>query len=229
MKYPMLLLLILGTGTAVGQQKTNTLYNLATSGLYLRSQPKNTARVITKVPYSAQVQVLDTTETVSTLGWMTDHWLKVHFRGRTGYLYAGYLSTVGAPEKTVTTGKLTMALEDYVEFAFKADGPPVHTHENGVHHTYQPLKNRAFLETEVQNGSSSASLTFSANDVFDAYVILEALLYWNNRTDLMNTLRFIKDKDGRISRITDAQGRFRISELSKGQIHLNINDIDSGP
>jgi hypothetical protein len=223
MKLSAVLLIILGSCIAQAQQPETVLYNMATSGLYLRSQPKTSARVITKVPYATQVTVLERTDVSSRVGWIEDNWLKVHFRGRTGYLFAGYLSPIPTPKKEETSGNLSNLLTNYSSSAFTPSENAVETIEEDLVHCFQAYGPTAFLETEEQKGHLSASLTFSSNDIFDAFILLEALLFWNSSLDTLDQLRFVKGKDGQIIRISDAEGNIRITMTSEDQVTLLLN------
>jgi hypothetical protein len=219
------ILLMIGLGFSSLAQETETiLYNMATSGLNLRSQPKSQSRVVTKIPYGTKMKIQEKTGITGKSGWIEDEWLKVEFRGRTGYVFAGYLSEMKAPEKMKTSGSLTTALTEFSERAFVIERQAVETIEANNLHCYQPFKGQVELETETENGLTSATLTFPSTDIFDAYVLLEALLYWNDNLALLDALRFVKGKDGEISKINDSEGLIRIVLISPNQVQLSLSD-----
>ena len=218
-----ILALVVALG-ATGQNSNPLLYNLATSGLYLRSQPKAQSRAITKIPYGTKVEVLEKTGIFGKSGWIEDEWLKVHFRGRSGYVFAGYLSQLQAPEKENTLGRLSDVLAAYAGTAFIAKEQAIETVEGRSLHCYQPFSGQIELETETQDGWSTTILTIPSNDLFDSYILLEALLYWNNDLALLDSLRFVKGKDGKIDRISDPEGQVRITKASVDRVQLSISD-----
>ena len=218
-------LLMIGLSFSGQAQETETLlYNMATSGLYLRSQSKSQSRVITKIPYGSKIKVVELTGVKGKSGWIEDEWLKVEFRGRTGYVFAGYLSEMRAPEKKKTSGKLTESLQLFTQHAFVAEKQAVETIEADLLHCYQPFSGEVEFETETQNGLTSASLTFPSKDIFDAFILLEAILYWNDELSKLDSLRFVKGQDGKITKITDSEGLVRISMVSAEQVQLSLSD-----
>lgn len=219
------ILFMIGLGFSGLAQETETiLYNMATSGLNLRSQPKSQSRVVTKIPYGTKMKVEERTGIKGQSGWIEDEWIKVEFRGRMGYVFAGYLSEMKAPEKRKKSGSLTTALNEFADRAFVTEKQAVETIEAESLHCYQPFKGQVELETETQNGLTSTTLTFPSSDIFDAYILLEALLYWNDDLDLLDDLRFVKGKDGKISKINDAEGVVRIELISEDQVQLTLSD-----
>ena len=210
--------------SALAQEAKPIVYNMAISGLHLRSQPKTQSRVITKIPYGTKMEVKERTGIAGNAGWINDEWLKVHFRGRTGYVFAGYLSNMRAPEKQKTSGNLTKALVAYTEHAFKMEEQATETVDAGSLHCYQPFKDEIELETETAEGWVIATLTIPSSDLFDAYILLEALTYWNDDQQLLESLKFVKGKDGEIRKITDSEGRVRISTMENDRVQLTLSD-----
>lgn len=218
-------ILTLGIGVStLAQEATPVVYNMATSGLHLRSQPKTQSRVITKIPYGTKMEVEERTGIPGKAGWITDEWLKVHFRGRTGYVFGGYLSKMRAPEKQKTSGNLTKALVAYSEHAFKMERQATETVDAGSMHCYQPFKDEIELETETSEGWVTATLTIPSSDLFDAFILLEALTFWNDDHELLESLKFVKGKDGKIRMITDGEGRVRISKMENDRVQLTLSD-----
>ncbi|MDB4678269.1 SH3 domain-containing protein [bacterium] len=74
---------------AMAQENPSHLNVLAVNGLNMRSQPESKSRVVTKVPYGKQVEIIEKTDNELELGWVKDHWYKVRFRGREGYIFGG--------------------------------------------------------------------------------------------------------------------------------------------
>ncbi|MFT5919737.1 MAG: hypothetical protein ACI9FU_001551, partial [Granulosicoccus sp.] len=158
------------------------------------------------------------------IGWIEDEWLNVKFRGRTGYVFGGYLKTIPAPRKEKTEGELSAALVAYVDQAFPSQSQVVETIEDDVLHCFQLLSDITIFETEIEGGTRKASLTFDASNVFDAYVLLEALIYWNGNTGILESLRFVKNKGGQIDKISDKEGRISLTMVSPNQVKLSITD-----
>ncbi len=86
-----------------------TMYVALKSGLSIRNEPSEKAKVWGKIPYGQKVELVSSEEepvSVSTEGF-TGYWQKIKFNNKTGYVVDSYLLPVAPPKKGVNT------LEEY--------------------------------------------------------------------------------------------------------------------
>lgn len=211
---------------AMAQDHPKVMNVLAVNGLNMRSQPDGNARVVTKVAFGKSVEVLEKTNVELQLGWIKDHWYKVRFRGREGYIFGGYLSALPAPMAEATTTMAAEMLVTYCANTLKQEGETLNATErlrNGDTLYYSLLKFQggAELELETQGDRSSAKLLLNTS-VQSAYVLLEALLKSNGQAEMLDGLRFVKGKDGLLSRISNAESTISIRQLSDELTELKL-------
>jgi len=159
---------------------------MAVNGLNMRSKPEADARIVTKVAYGKQVEVLQQTKVQLQLGWITDNWYKVQYRGREGFIYGGYLSELKPPVH-LQAQRMSDLLPLYATNNFLPEGKPVvniETSRRGdtLKHTLVKFKNGIELELEEVADSHTALLILPTT-VQDVYVLLEALLKQNGMKD----------------------------------------------
>lgn len=223
------LLIILFAAFAVeviAQDNPKYLNVLASSGLNMRSAPDAKARVITKVPYGKQVEVLEKTKTEFRSGWITDQWYKVHFRGREGFLFGGYLSELKAPPKNLQVDMLPQLAVEYCSFSLKQLNASEITKEPTVagdtlQHCLIKYANGVELESEIEGNRMETKL-LAATSPAQLYVLLESLLMQAGKTSILNELRFIQGKDGQMKSVTHPEGLIRIDLLSKERCQLSL-------
>jgi uncharacterized protein YgiM (DUF1202 family) len=213
---------------AMAQDNPSHLNVLAVNGLNMRSQPESKSRVVTKVPYGKQVEILEKTDNQLQLGWVQDKWYKVRFRGREGYIFGGYLSKLNAPVNSEKPRLLSDLLPMYCSSAFKMDSEPIISKEasrsrDTLYHTLLRFNHDAELELERSGNRETATLLLP-NSIQETYVLLEALLKESGNSQLLDELRFIKDKDGMLSRISHADGSILIKALSSERTALRMTD-----
>lgn len=219
-----ILVLAISFCTAIGQNTEPDRYNFAYSGINLRSKPQVNSRVITRVPYGAKVEFLDSTGVTGKLGWVEDEWVKVKFRGRDGFVFGGYLLPYAVPDKGTLTATLSRGLETFALVNKESADLPVKTADGSLTHHYTKLSETATLDTEADSGEFSAELVFNSSDLFDGYIILEAIAKTNSRTEVLDDLRLIKGKNGEIVKISNAQKTVLISKLSDDQVSVKLID-----
>lgn len=218
------LCLVLIATCITAQEKPAYFYNYAFSGMNLRSKAQVNSRVITRIPYGAKLEFLDSTGVSDKLGWVEGEWVKVRFRGRDGYVFGGYLLALKTPDKENSTAALSRALESFA-LALKEPGvTSIETVEGDVTHYYTKLTGSATLDTESDSGEFSSELIFASADLFDGYIILEALTKTNNQPEVLESLRFIKGKDGEIRKISNAQKTILIKQLGSDQVSIKLTD-----
>ena len=213
---------------ATAQDNTSHLNVLAVNGLNMRSQPESKSRVVTKVPYGKQVEILEKTDNELQLGWVQDNWYKVRFRGREGYIFGGYLSRLNAPVDFENPRLLSDLLPMYCSSAFQIDGDPIISKEasrsgDTLFHTLLRFSQDAELELERYGNRKTATLLLS-NSIQETYVLLEALLKESGNSQLLEKLRFIKDRNGMLSRVSHADRSVLIKALSSERTELSITD-----
>ena len=213
---------------AIAQDIPSHLNVLAVNGLNMRSQPESKSRVVTKVPYAKQVEILEKTDHELQLGWVQDNWYKVRFRGREGYIFGGYLSELNAPINSKNPRRLSDLLPIYCSSAFEREGEPIISKEvsrsgDTLYHTLIRLSQGAELELERYNNRETATLLLPTS-IQETYVLLEALLKESDNSLLLNQLRFIKGKDGTLSRISHADGSILIKALSSKRTELRMTN-----
>ncbi|MGB0916800.1 MAG: SH3 domain-containing protein [Flavobacteriales bacterium] len=218
MKKLLVLLVSVVSLNATAQDSPKHLNVLAVNGLNMRSLPDSKARIVTKVQYGKRVEVLEKTKAQLQLGWVKDHWYKVKYRGREGYIFGGYLGELSAPITSVESGLLADVLPNYCAQNFKLIGEKVNSTElqrggDTLFHTLSRFTNSSELETEIE-GSRRTSTLLLKQDVQSAYVLLQALLKTNAKPQLLEELKFVKAEDGSLSRISNASQTISIRRLS---------------
>lgn len=213
---------------AMAQDNPSHLNVLAVNGLNMRSQPESKSRVVTKVPYGKQVEIIEKTDNELQLGWVKDNWYKIRFRGREGYIFGGYLSKLNAPVNSETPRLLSDLLPMYCSSAFQIDGEPIISKEasssrDTLYHTLLRFNQGVELELERYGNRETATLLLP-NSIQETYVLLEALLKESGNSQLLEELRFIKGKDGTLSRISHADGSVLIKALSSERTELVMTD-----
>lgn len=212
---------------AFAQDSPKHMNVLAVNGLNMRSKPESNSRIITKVDYGKQVEILEKTKVELKLGWVSDHWYKVRFRGREGFIYGGYLSELVAPNVQEVQA-ISDLLPLYCTAAFTIQGSPIITSEVEGTDTLMlqlvKFTNGAELELEHAIDRSKAVLILPVS-IQEAYVLLEALLKSNNSQELLNELRFIRSKDGALSKVTNANGTISIKSFDKGFVAMQLTDF----
>lgn len=212
---------------AFAQDSPKHMNVLAVNGLNMRSKPESNARVVTKVDYGKQVEIVEKTQVELKLGWVSDHWYKVRFRGREGFIYGGYLSHLPAPNVQQTQA-ISNLLPLYCTAAFTNQGSPIVTSEVEGTDTLKvkliEFTNGAELELEQTTDRSKALLILPVS-VQEAYVLLEAFLKSNNSQELLNELRFIRSEDGTLSKVNNANGTISIKGFDKGLTAMQLTDF----
>ncbi len=213
--------------SAAAQDNPKYLNVMAVNGLNMRSQPDAKSRVVTKVAYGNKVEIMEKSKVQLQLGWVSDHWYKVAYRGREGFIFGGYLSGYAAP-KLQKTQKLSDLLPLYCTKTYTMAGNPVLTTEVIGHDTLKlqlvKFKNGAELELENSRDRSQATLIIPGS-VQDAYVFLEALLKSNESEELLDELRFIRGKDGLLSRVNNANETISIKSFDDGLTVIKLTDF----
>lgn len=224
---------------AMAQNDAEYLNVLAVNGLNMRSRPDADARIVTRVAFGKRVEVAERTKVELQLGWIRDNWFRVRYRGREGFIFGGYLSGLPAPEAAtgnVSSGRQATTLPElllgYAKEAFTPEGKAVRSLEpdasgDTLNHTL--LRFVGGIELEMEQRADHASvLLLLPYDVEKTYVLLEALLKQNGRSELLERLRFVKGKDGRLSRVSSADGAVRISRLSGERAGLRVAGRGTG-
>lgn len=212
--------------TAMAQDNPKLFMNvLAVNGLNMRSKPEADARIVTKVAYGKQVEVLQETKVQLQLGWITANWYKVKYRGREGFIYGGYLSELKPPMQ-LQAQRMSDLLPIYATKSFLPDGKPIETIETNrrgdtLKHTLVKFKHGIELELENDSDSHTALLILPAA-VQDVYVLLEALLKENGMKDELDNLRFVQNPNNELSKVTNAAGTISIKEYADGKTALRL-------
>jgi len=79
------------------------------------------------------------------------------------------------------------------------------------------------LELERYGNRETVTLLLP-NSIHETYVLLEALLKESGNSQLLDEMRFIKGKDGMLSRISHADGSVLIKALSSERTALRMTD-----
>jgi len=223
----LLVILVTVIGLNANAQDNLTHLNvLAVNGLNMRSQPDSKARVVTKTPYGKQVGILEKTDKELQLGWIKDHWYKVSFRGREGYIFGGYLSQLNAPVDLEASNQLSQLLLTYCTSTLTLTEEPVVSAEasrsgDTLHHALYKYDKGIELETENEGERNTATLLIPRS-IQETYVLLEALLKLSGNSELLDELRFVKGKDGQLVRISNADGSILIRTLSAERTELKM-------
>jgi hypothetical protein len=109
MKQILTLLFLVLTASAPAQ--TVTCYVAVKAGMSMREKPDAKAKVLEKIPYSEKLTVnfySDSVIDITTEG-ITGKWVKVTYKGKTGYVVSSYLFPLPPPKQGVTTLKAYLA------------------------------------------------------------------------------------------------------------------------
>lgn len=199
------------------QHNPKFLNVMAVNGLNIRSAPQADSRIVTKATFGKRVEVLEKTKVELQLGWIKDHWYKVRYRGREGYIFGGYLSELKSPEQ-VTEERLADILPVYSAQSFQMDGEIVEDTEatnsgDKLKITIARFTNGAELELESDALHTKAILVLNAS-VQESYVLLEALLKQSHCGNKLDDLRFVQDPNGQLMRVSNSDGTIAIKRYS---------------
>ncbi|MBI1287783.1 MAG: SH3 domain-containing protein [Flavobacteriales bacterium] len=225
----LLVILISLVGLQTTAQNTPKHLNvMAVNGLNMRSQPDGHSRVVTKVPFGKQVEILEQTDVELQLGWITDHWYKVRFRGREGFIFGGYLSSLPAP-LAVQVSSLSEVLPAYCKDVLTQEGDAVAATErtrtgDTLFYSMMKFAEGVELESESQSERTTSKLLLPVN-VQQSYVLLEALLKSSGNTPLLDQLRFVKGADGKLTRISIADGSISVKAVSDELTELTFTSF----
>ena len=211
------------TGTA--QDNPKFMNVMAVNGLNMRSKPEADARIVTKVVHGKRVEILAQTKVQLQLGWITDTWYKVKYRGREGFIYGGYLSVLSAPVDLLAQ-RMSDLLPLYATRSFKPVSEPIETIETNrrgdtLKHTLVKFENGVELELEADADSHTAMLILPVA-VQDTYVLLEALLKQNGMKDQLDNLLFVQDSNKQLSKVSNSAGNISITEYADGKTALKL-------
>jgi len=108
----------------------DNLYVLAISGLNLREKADINGKLAVKVPYGSELTVLKDTAkpVVFSFDNIDGHWVYADYKGKKGYIFDGYLSTLPAPELSEDS---QYPLLDYMHNLSESCGPPEQSEEGG--------------------------------------------------------------------------------------------------
>ncbi|MCB0756461.1 MAG: SH3 domain-containing protein [Flavobacteriales bacterium] len=225
MKTLLIALLTVGTTLATAQENPKFMNVMAVNGLNMRSKPESDARIVTKVAFGKQVEILEETKVQLRLGWITDNWYKVNYRGREGFIYGGYLSELKPPME-FQANRLSDLLPLYTTQNYQAQGQPTETIETDrrgdtLKHTLVKFDKGVELELEDAADSHTAMLILPAT-VQDAYVLLEALVKLNGMKEQLDNLRFVQNTNGDLRKVTNAAGTISIKEFADGRTAIKL-------
>ena len=209
----------------MAQDQQNFLNVMAVNGLNMRSKPDANSRVLTKISYGKTVQVLESTPEELQLGWVKGNWCKVRYRGREGYVFGGYLSSL-VPPREMRTSALSEMLTLYCNSNLIVSGEPIETLETSrsgdtLKHTLFTYTNGFELELENQLERSMSKLILSIT-VQETYLLLEALLKQSGMKDKLDELSFIQSDGGQLQRISNSDRSIEIAAFSEGKSYVNL-------
>ncbi len=90
-----------GLSASAGAQSfknDSQVYVLSISGVNLREDPSTTSKVLELVPYGTKLTVMETADKTQEVDNLKGGFVKVTYRGKTGYLFDGFLSSLQAPD-----------------------------------------------------------------------------------------------------------------------------------
>ncbi len=92
-----IILILIFCKISIGQP-TDTLFVYSTSGVWLREKPSINSEKILLIPYRSVInKPIDNIDTISTIGWTTDNWIRIKFDNKSGYVFKGFLSSLKFP------------------------------------------------------------------------------------------------------------------------------------
>ncbi|MCU0848616.1 MAG: SH3 domain-containing protein [Spirochaetes bacterium] len=114
----------------------STVYVFSVSGINLREEPSTTSKVLELVPYGTKLTVLETINKPQEVDNFKGSFAKVTYRGKTGYLFDGFLSSLPAPDLK-KQGNLDSYAAKYLGKGKKKSGTVTAYPDNIVHEIIQ--------------------------------------------------------------------------------------------
>lgn len=208
---------------AFAQQKGDTLYVAAPSGLSLRNAPGTEAIKTTVIPPEAAVIVVADVD--SNLAYavtefpgftINGYWLQVSYQGQTGYAFSGYLSSFKPFEGHYTEeGQIFPSVESKLSYLWKYFELPTSIHDpqtfatDTCYNSWQSPFDQGItyrIQHACGEGGGSTVLEFENHSLQEVYLFF--LLYQiqiNEATDeTMGTLRWDINRKG-IERYYEAE------------------------
>ncbi|MCP4138171.1 MAG: SH3 domain-containing protein [bacterium] len=216
-----------GKGPEVYYKKGQALYVYALTGLNLRKKPESSGKKIATIPYGKKVRVLTLTKKILTAGNIKGYWIEVSYKGKKGYIFDGFLSSLPAP-------KLNDAAT--VKKYAKKHGVAI-SEESAEIFSEQVLKVKNIRLSEgFLIGRALAVSTdwwFSNRDRFPikSKTYKETYKTKDGQTFKLDVEITVHQKDGKISGINilkDAGGYRRILSLEKKKdgVHITFSVVD---
>ena len=225
MKKLLVLLISAVSLNGMAQDNPKNLNVLASNGLNMRVEPDSKSRIVSKVGYGKQVEIVQKSKVELQLGWVKDHWYKIKYRGREGYIFGGYLGTLPAPVKT-ENNVLADLLPVYCASSFKMAGEQINSAEpassgDTLHYSLLMFTNGAELELENIGNRRTTTLLLK-QDLQSTYVLLEALLKTSNHAETLDELKFVNGKDGLLTRISNSERTVSVKKVSANLTELKL-------
>ncbi len=141
--------------------KGASLNVLSVSGINLRQEPTTTSKVLVLVPYGAKLTIEEVTDRSQDVDNFRGRFVKVTYKGKTGYLFAGFLSSLPAPDLKKPTNLDGYAVK-YLGKGAKKGAATVYP--NGIIH-----------EVQSGEGSYAQKLTVPNISLEEGFLIARAL------------------------------------------------------
>ncbi|OHD56940.1 MAG: hypothetical protein A2Y33_08235 [Spirochaetes bacterium GWF1_51_8] len=170
----------------------DTLYVTAQSGLNLRDKADIGGKLIIKVPYGSEIKVLKDTKPPVPFAFdnIKGHWAYIEYKGKKGYIFDGYLSTLTPPELTVDFSSLLDYLMSYYDYPDPKEtvvgGEGQETHHSEYRFTNNICANISV--TDYWTGDPSFEYSVYTLPGFtrieEVFVLLKNLGYFKNDPDM---------------------------------------------
>lgn len=189
-------------------EEGDQLFVVARSGLSLRIEPGSNQDLITIIPYGEIVQVLEPDSTLmeENINWVRGHWVPVHYNGKIGYVFDGYLSPLRLPsysfEKTQSDLDLIYPLESWVSVHLHAIGNQDTVTTDYYDQVTQSYESGDHLTRMNAGNLYKVKLNLTDVRIMDAYHLLKSML--NNKYEVEHFERsslFLADEGNDLHRV----------------------------
>lgn len=200
---------------------------IAFSGLKLRAEPNTSGKVLKIIPFGQSVEMLETEIKRQSIEWLSGHWVKVRFEGKTGYVFDAFLTELPIPKNDYELSRndadISYPLLSWMEHNFKLVSKSDTLETNEYFKRTQYFQDSITVSTTEGQYAFELTVDLPGLRLGDAYNISRSLLLTKLERELFeeNTL-FVSNSDGIIDEIkVDLDAPIRITKTDDG-VSINV-------
>ncbi len=225
--------------TAIGLSATTTPEPVtknvvAFSGLKLRVAPGLDQQVISIIDYGEIVELIEETDIMLSVEWLTGNWTKVRYQGEEGYIFDGFLTALPIPyndfELSQNDLQLSYPLLAWTEYHYAQVQKPDTLTNNDLTTVIQYMEGGKTLKREENYAYFKSTLTIENGEISDAYNLLKSMLLTEaEREEFVNNSVFIADNEGEIYRIkVNLLSPVNIKKEKNGDVSISAISFHQG-